>query len=330
MKPAHSTDLTHEVIASIVTLTEQRDQRSLEQSLLATLREMLVQVEGWLLDIPAESDQETGCNLLHGDCETLPKHVFEQGCAILESDSLLVTSHDGRSYLLAKLRDAENERLHLLILAQDKWPEVDQLLVQGLLRVYKNFVDLLYDSEKDTLTGLFNRRKLENKLKEFDASRQQGRRQKDKAQGDYLAIMDLDRFKRINDNFGHLIGDEVLLIFANILRNTLRDDDLIFRYGGEEFIALLQDAPHDAIEDVLERVRRNVESHDFPLVGKITVSIGYACLDGHTSPLEVLEKADRALYFAKDNGRNQVCEFDQLVNQRLLEDVHRDGGVELF
>jgi len=142
--------------------------------------------------------------------------------------------------------------------------------------------------------------------------------------------MDLDRFKRINDNFGHLIGDEVLLTFANILRRTLRDSDLIFRYGGEEFIALLQDASHASIEEVLERVRRNVASHDFPLVGKVTVSIGFAALDGQTSPLDVLEKADRALYYAKDHGRDQVREFSQLVDQHLLEDIHRDGGIELF
>jgi len=327
MKTAPSIDLAHEVIESIVTLTEQRDQRSLEQSLLATLREMLAQVEGWLLDLSTDTAE---CNLLHGNLDTLPREILDRGRALPASDALQLIDLAGRAYLVAKLQDAERDHIHLLILAQDRWEGIDQLLVQGMIRVYQNFVGLLYDSEKDTLTGLYNRRKLELKLKEFDAPRLAGRRSKDKDHANYLAIMDLDRFKQINDRHGHLIGDEVLLSFANILRRTLRDSDLVFRYGGEEFIALLQDAHRNSIEDVLERLRRNVEGHDFPLVGRVTVSIGYASLDGMTSPLEVLEKADRALYYAKDNGRNQVREFEQLVNQHLLEDIHRDGGVELF
>ena len=330
MNAVPSAELTHEVIQSIVTLTEQRDQRSLEQSLLSTLKEMLKNAQGWLLNIPADAESLSECTMLHGVEATLPTEIFKRGCDLARSDNLNFIRIGSRTYLLFKLLDAENDRVHLLVLAQTDWPPEEQQLVLGMVRVYQNFVSLISDSEKDTLTGLYNRRKLETKLQEFDNSRQQGRQQKDKAQGDYLAIMDLDRFKHVNDTFGHLIGDDVLLTFANILRLVLRDGDMIFRYGGEEFVALLQDAPHNSIEDVLERMRRNVEAHDFPLVGRVTVSIGFACLDGRTSPLDVMEKADRALYFAKDNGRNQVREFDQLVGQHLLEDVHRDGGIELF
>lgn len=330
MSTVPATGLAHEVIQSIVTLTEQRDQRSLEQSLLATLGEMLGGAESWLLDIPAEAGHNAECTLLHGREASLPTAIVARGCALPLSDALNLAEHGGLTYLLVKLRDAERDRLHLLVLAQPSWPEAERQLVQGMIRVYQNFVSLLYDSEKDTLTGLLNRRKLEIRLKDYAAPHPQGRRRKDEGHGDYLAIMDLDRFKRINDSYGHLIGDEVLLVFANILRGTLRDTDQVFRYGGEEFVALLQEAPNDAIEDILERVRRNVEGHDFPLVGRVTVSIGFARLDGRDSPLEVLEKADRALYYAKDNGRNQVRAFEQLVNQHLLEDLHRDGGVELF
>ena len=330
MKTAPSTELAHEVIQSIVTLTEQRDQRSLEHSLLTSLGEMLESAEGWLLDIPAEPEASVEGILLHGREATLPQRIIELGCALPRSDSHRLIDLEDRRYLLAKLQDAERDRLHLLVLAQADWSETEQQVVQGMIRVYQNFVSLLYDSEKDTLTGLYNRRKLETKLANFTGSRPQGRRQRDRGHADYLAILDLDRFKRINDTFGHLIGDEVLLVFANIMRRTLRDSDLIFRYGGEEFVALLPETAKDSIDDVLERIRRNVETHEFPLVGKVTVSIGFACLDGLTSPLNVMAKADRALYYAKDHGRNQVREFEQLVNQHLLEDLHRDGSIELF
>ena len=330
MKSAPDIDLAHEVIQSIVTLTEQRDQRSLEQSLLATLSEMLENVEGWLLDTPAEDEKSDEFILLHGIEATLPPQILDIGRGLPQTDGIDLIDLDGRAYLLAKLQDAERDRPHLLVLAQAAWPEAERKVALAMIRVYQNFVGLLYDSEKDTLTGLYNRRKLETKLKDYDAAHPQGRRQKDQGHGNYLAIMDLDRFKSINDNYGHLIGDEVLLTFANILRRTLRDRDLIFRYGGEEFVVLLQETANDSIDEVLERVRRNVEAHDFPLVGKVTVSIGFALLDGTSSPLDVLERADRAMYYAKDNGRNQVHEFGELVKRQLLQDIQRDGGVELF
>lgn len=330
MKTMPGSKIAQEVIQSIVILTEQRDQRSLEQSLLATLAEMLTDSESWLMDVPAEGSSHKGCGLLHGRADSLPAAMLEQGCALPISDTPVLVEHEGLGYLLAKLQDAGQERQHLLVLVQPTWTQNHLQLVTGLLRVYQNFVGLLYDSEKDTLTGLLNRRKLEATLKNYVAPDRQDRRQKDRSHGDYLAIMDLDRFKSINDNHGHLIGDEVLLVFANILRGTLRDTDKVFRYGGEEFIALLQDTPVDAIDDILERVRRNVDNHAFPVVGRVTVSIGFARLDGRDSPLEVLARADRALYFAKDNGRNQVREYESLINQHLLEEIHRDSDIELF
>lgn len=330
MKPSPSVDLAHEVIESIVSLTEQRDQRSLEQSLMTTLEEMLHSVEGWLLDVPQPGSREPGCNMLHGDRTSLPQGLIERSRS-LPADALIhLVSQDGRTYLLAKLQDAEQDRYHLLILAGGQWDEGELQLVRGMARVYQNFVGVLYDSEKDTLTGLYNRRKLDAKLKDIATARLLGRRQADKEHGDYLALLDLDRFKQINDGFGHLIGDEVLLVFANILRKTLRDSDLIFRYGGEEFVVLLQDIGEAASLDVLERIRRNVERHAFPQVGRVTVSIGYAALDSGTLPIQTMARADKALYYAKENGRNRVCDFDRLLAEGRLKDQQQAGSVELF
>ncbi len=330
VKPNPSANFAHEVIQSIVTLTEQRDQRSLIQSLLAALAEMLDSAEIWLLDIPTEFEERVEFSLVHGNPATLPRSVLDTGCNLPDTDLFEHINLDGMEYLVVKLRDAEYDRMQLMALAQKRWSDSDQQVLRGMTRVYQNFVELLYDSEKDTLTGLFNRRKLEAKLKDFGVPPPPSRRLADSDHTDYLAIMDLDRFKIVNDTYGHLIGDEVLLTFANILRRTLRDSDLIFRYGGEEFVILLTDTSCDAIAEVLERVRRNVETHEFPMVGNITVSIGYAHLDSHSTPLDVLDKADRALYFVKEHGRNRVCEFDQLIRDGLLIEVHHDGSIELF
>lgn len=331
MQALPNIDLAHGVIESIVSLTEQRDQRSLEQSLLVTVAEMLGNAEGWLFDVATGvPEQGAEFTLMHGDAATLPGRIIDQGRNQPASDPFNLIEQDGRIFLLARLGDAGIDRAHLLVLAQPAWPDAELQVALGMIRVYQNFVALLSDSEKDTLTGLYNRRKLELAFKTIAAQPAWGRRQKDQRNGDYLVILDLDRFKRINDTYGHLIGDEVLLVFANILRRTLRDSDQLFRYGGEEFVALLRDTPNDSIEEILERVRRNVEAQDFPLVGQVTVSIGFARLDGCVSPLDIMAKADRALYYAKDHGRNQVREFESLVNQHLLEEIHRDGGVELF
>lgn len=327
MQASPDTDPAHEVIQSIVMLTEHRDQRSLEQSLLATLEEMLDGVEGWLLDIP---DAHTQSTLLHGDQATLPKSVLAVGFGLTETDTIGWADVDGRAFLLARLQNGGNERAHLLVLARHAWRETELPVVEGMIRVYRNFVALLFDGEKDTLTGLYNRRKLETKFKEIAAAPAWGRRQKDQRTGDYLAIMDLDRFKAINASHGHQIGDEVLLVFANILRHTLRDTDQLYRYGGEAFVAILHEAPNDSIDEILERVRHNVEQHDFALVGQFTVSIGFARLDGCNSPIEVMTRADRALSFAKNHGRNQVREYESLVNQHLIEEIHRDGGGALL
>jgi diguanylate cyclase (GGDEF)-like protein len=330
MNTTPSNKRAHEVIESIVTLTDQRDQRSLELSLITTLREMLPKAEGWLLDLRLGHCDAENCTLKHGNLATLPLEIVKLGCELADSDGMASLPHDHSIYLVAKLRGSDRAQRHLLILVQPEWPEIDRQLIQGMLRVYQNFIDLLFSSEVDTLTGLYNRRKLESTLQSLASSHQPNRRESDHVHSHFLAIMDLDRFKRINDTYGHLIGDEVLLVLANILRGTLRSGDQIFRYGGEEFVALFQDTTLPAVEDILERIRHNVESHNFPLVGNVTISIGFAALSGQESPLETLGKADRALYFAKDNGRNQVCGFDRLIEEGRLEDSRQSGSIELF
>jgi diguanylate cyclase (GGDEF)-like protein len=89
-----------------------------------------------------------------------------------------------------------------------------------------------------------------------------------------LAIIDIDNFKSVNDNFGHLYGDEILIQLAQIIRSSFRDEDLKFRFGGEEFVILLKASSIEACKHTLERFRQNVASQDFPTVGQVTVSIG--------------------------------------------------------
>lgn len=125
--------------------------------------------------------------------------------------------------------------------------------------------------------------------------------------------MDIDHFKKINDNYGHLFGDEVLLRVADLMRQSFRNHDKLFRFGGEEFVVMLRNVGEDNVQTIFDRFRVAVEGHDFPRVGQVRCSVGYSRIDPRLSPAELLGRADEALYYSKEHGRNQVNGFDELI-----------------
>ena len=133
------------------------------------------------------------------------------------------------------------------------------------------------------------------------------------AQPCWLGVVDIDHFKKINDNFGHLFGDEVLLRVADLMRQTFRSNDKLFRFGGEEFVVMLRNVAEDHVHNIFTRFRLAVERHDFPQVGRVACSVGFARIDPRLSPADLLGRADEALYYSKRNGRNQVNGFDELI-----------------
>lgn len=158
----------------------------------------------------------------------------------------------------------------------------------------------------DALTGLHNRRYLDNHLKTlFNRALVRGKPLT-------VCITDIDRFKQVNDTFGHDAGDEVLREFANRIRSTVRGADLACRFGGEEFVVVMPDTPAETAAIVAERLRSIIESKPFSLQGHpsglpMTASLGLATTGpGIETPEQLLKQADRALYQAKNDGRNRV------------------------
>ena len=140
----------------------------------------------------------------------------------------------------------------------------------------------------------------------------------------------MDHFKLVNDRFGHLYGDEVLILIANILRSSFRSHDRIFRFGGEEFVVLLRSTTLSMAHKVFNRFRLAVQEYNFPQVGRVTVSLGFVST-AKGSPVEILGQADQALYYAKEHGRNQVCFYDDLVaSGQLATKMMANDDVELF
>ncbi|HHH47668.1 MAG TPA: GGDEF domain-containing protein [Gammaproteobacteria bacterium] len=205
-------------------------------------------------------------------------------------------------------------------------------VVEKLVAIYANLHSLLNHQQRDGLTGLFNRAALDSWLaKALAPAEIAGRRAVDSATLGCFAIFDIDHFKRINDSLGHLYGDEVLLILAELMRESFRFNDMLFRYGGEEFIAVLTDTDLDTAMAVLERFRARVASHHFPQINQVTLTIGVAEIEPQVLPSTLIDRADKALYYGKNHGRNQVNAYEWLNDGRVLQEA--PGGlqtIELF
>lgn len=201
-----------------------------------------------------------------------------------------------------------------------------QNCVHELLGIYAEHVSLLDYAELDTLTKLHNRKTFDENFDRFIGMVEQAVQRREELVTDsepadrhcWLAVADIDKFKRINDNFGHLFGDEVLIRVADLMKKSFRGSDKLFRFGGEEFIVLLRFVTAENADMVLDRFRAAVESHEFPQVGQVTCSLGYVQINPLLTPAEILGRADEALYFCKENGRNQIQHYDNLVAQGLI------------
>ncbi len=155
----------------------------------------------------------------------------------------------------------------------------------------------------DKLTGVYNRTKLDEILldeitrcRRFECSFG-------------FCILDIDYFKSTNDNFGHLVGDEILISFANLLKNSVRETDYVGRWGGEEFVIIVPRTNKENLTAFAEKLRVKIEKFNFEKVGKKTASFGITVTTEYDGIETVIKRADDALYQAKKSGRNKVCFF---------------------
>jgi diguanylate cyclase (GGDEF)-like protein len=215
----------------------------------------------------------------------------------------------------------------------------DLRLVSSILRIYRNFQGLLDYSERDTLTGLLNRKTFDESFMRMGTQAPQpmagrgraGTRRLTPVGETYLGVLDIDHFKQVNDTHGHLIGDEVLLLLSRLMRSSFRFHDHLYRFGGEEFVVLMRCAQESDALAAFERLRANVERYAFPQVGRITVSVGVSAVRPGDTPQDAFARADKAVYVAKQSGRNRVLHHAHLVAEgRLVEEVKDNSDAELF
>lgn len=201
---------------------------------------------------------------------------------------------------------------HLTLSRQRPFEEAETTLLEYLLGslVYplRNALDhrrVMEDARRDPLTRIYNRLTFETLLRrEIGLARRHSIPLS-------LAMMDLDRFKSINDEHGHAAGDQAIRTFVACVTANIRDTDVLARYGGDEFVLILGNTTLDGAQRVAERIRRGLESHDCQLSNgarlRLTSSIGLAELAPGDDLKSLCERADRALALAKRNGRNRVA-----------------------
>ena len=186
------------------------------------------------------------------------------------------------------------------------------IMISELLAIFKmkyQYTEKEFMSVLDGLTGLYNRRQFEISLEqEYNRTRRHP--------SDFsLAILDIDFFKKVNDNFGHQYGDYVLKTVSDLLKQSFRKTDLLYRYGGEELVIIMPETNIEGALVPVQRLRRMVEEYEFDYNGvktNVTVSIGLTMnYQSFNSTAEILKSADDALYRAKEEGRNRVILHEQ-------------------
>lgn len=312
-----------EIVGMIAALTDHRDVALLEASLLKTVADLFAPEWATIFHLDAREKPEFALALRNGE-------ISNRDFAV--SYSLLVSSAGVTAFPI--MSHSRHVLGYLLVQRNPGLTSTEQKLMTDLFRIYDNYITVLKDSQVDRLTGLLNRHTFDDQLERaltmiresYQEHRQahSARRANDRNGCFFLGEIDIDHFKRINDQFGHLYGDEVLIIVARILQSTFRRTDLIYRFGGEEFVVIVYVENRDDAEFTFERLRRSIENHAFPQVGHVTVSIGVTEIRGASIHVELLGHADQALYFAKNHGRNQVRFYEALVEEHEIA-VHRNS-----
>lgn len=321
------------ILENIISLTSERDSNALELALAQTLFKLAAPESISLFKASSIDHIKYESSLIseqHALTE-VPADILDALKECLETGKTIYTQQQAKNLSLFPLLNAKKQPI-AVIMIESAEDSQDHALTVMVLKIYHNFVALMNENERDTLTGLLNRKTFDVKINGIIAGLQETQRRRD---GDsnmphYLAIFDIDHFKRVNDSFGHLMGDEVLLLFSQIMEKSFRDKDLLFRFGGEEFVGVFQCPNDETMLSVLNRFRANVEKHSFPQVGKVTVSCGFTKINPFDLSSSIIDRADVALYHAKNNGRNQVCQHEVLVASGLLARQDNTGDIELF
>lgn len=314
----------------IVSLTQQEEESDLDTSLVQVIYDLL-EVKNFAIYINKHFDAQIAAQLINKNT-TLIQLSAEEALRLVEKlneNKGRITKQSDKvityipAYHFGKVIGV------IIIETYEELPDRVTMLAVHVLNIYANHLSLLYKSRQDPLTELLNRQTFDKKVMEIVSGNGflEPRSDSKDTRNWYLAIIDIDHFKNVNDNFGHVIGDEVILLVAQLLKNNFRLEDYVFRYGGEEFAVLFQVNSEQECNIALDRLRTNISQYMFPQVGHLTISIGFLELKNMDTVSSIVNQADLALYHSKNTGRNKVTPYSDLD---VSEEVTTDNSIELF
>lgn len=335
------------LLDKLVSMTAIHDVELMEFSLLRTLEEFIRPQELLILKFDRNGQPSYQLSLRQGQYEivldgiSMPDEVLSAIEIVMRTKQQFNRHLDsGRLLAVWHILQTKTQDVFLVTVTSSELSKLDAYMINGLLGVYRNFFAVLIEAQRDQLTGLANRKTFDEVINKIYFQRPPStnpvpveRRTGAEAGGVgfWLGMADLDNFKRINDRWGHLYGDEVLLLISQLMQGHFRESDYLFRFGGEEFVIIVRAASEELAQRAFERFRCAVAEHHFPQIGQVTVSIGVTKMDPATFSATLLDHADKALYYAKQNGRNQVCFFEKLLENGLVESSEiLAGEIELF
>ncbi|WP_457422401.1 GGDEF domain-containing protein [Roseateles sp. P5_E7] len=345
-----------QVVDHLAELTGFRDRDVMDVTLVMALRDLLEPESAAIYRAVGEPGQErwlTRAHLRAGDAVATADPLWAKPATLplvathplrleaMRTRSVTQVAQGGQWLYLFPIATERDVIGVIEILSTRRLGTGAQRMVSSVLRIYHNFQGLLDYSERDTLTGLLNRKTFDESflkvLSDLPARPVAGHETEDRrheaATPHYvLGVIDIDHFKTVNDRFGHLIGDEVLLLLSRLMRGSFRFHDMLYRFGGEEFVVLMRCDEEIHAGEAFERLRLNTERYAFPQVGHITVSIGFTEVRNSDGPATAFERADKAVYHAKGHGRNQVHNYAALVASGVIQEAvqHDNSDAELF
>lgn len=329
--------ISNNILHHIENFTAQRDKELLAFSLLKSIRDILSPIKATILTVNGQ-DEPVMEIALNGNesCQYNYQNVQV-------SENLLASLRYINDWQLEELMEASGAQytsIHVLkqtrqlsqylIVAIDTKPSrSESYIIKGMLSIYSNFSSLLAESQTDELTGLMNRKTFdESVVKLYQSSALE---ESDNNTSNWIAIIDLDHFKMINDTYGHLYGDEVLIHVSRALQQTFRQQDMLFRFGGEEFVVLMRNLDRDSCTNMLKQLQERIHKIAVNQIDMITVSIGVSEFQNDIFHITLMDHADQALYHSKQTGRDKITYYSDIVAAGLAkENTVEAGDIDFF
>ncbi len=316
---------TPRLLDQIVNLTAQRYIDVLEFSLLKTLYDAVVPTQLRLLKFDSDNSPVLEIIQLKRRRKTSYRKIkvepeIEAAIQHMQENKVMEYSTplgDGVAAIYSMNNDKEGSA-YLILQLNEPLSDAHACLASGVVKVNINFFKQLEASQIDELTGLANRKMFDDTIKNIyelsyaNDHKDSGESESEVADKYWLVMIGIDQYEDVINNYGHLYGDEVLVQVAMLTRECFHEKDMIFRFGGEDFVVILRSKHRATCEESIKRLQESIAAYDFPDVDDITVSTGVTEIIIDSLRVNLMETVDQALHYSQDDTGNRITFFEDI------------------